>query len=258
MKRSSKELKRLARENLTGHYNIPMGAFVVAGAITLAIELPFSMLQNTHNAPIQSVVFYIAEFLISLIGAVLSVGQIKIHLSMARKQPYELKQLFYGFKNHSDRIILSALLLTVITVITSIPSVIGTYLIRNSLTVENILIFSCLALVSLIINVLIGLFLQLVYYLILDRPDMNVLACFKTSCQLMKGQKGRLFYLLLSFIGMDILVLLSLGIGSLWIMPYQSQTFALFYLDIIDGIPASNNSYDAPNPESNHSFNQYV
>lgn len=258
MKRSSKELKRLARENLAGHYNIPMGAFVVAGAITLAIELPFSMLQNPHNAPMQSVIFYIAEFLISLIGAVLSVGQIRIHLNMARKQPYELKQLFYGFRNHSDRIILSALLLTVITVISSIPSLIGAFLLRTELTLENVLIFSCLTLVTLIINVLIGLFLQLVYYLILDRPDANVIACFKTSCQLMKGQKARLFYLLLSFIGMDILIALSLGIGSLWIMPYQYQTFALFYLDIIDGIPASNDSFHNPNPESNHSFNQYV
>lgn len=258
MKRSSKELKRLARENLTGHYNIPMGAFVVAGAITLAIELPFSMLQNPHNSPMQNIVFYIAEFLISLIGAVLSVGQIRIHLNMARKQPYELKQLFYGFRNHSDRIILSALILTVVTLITGIPSIIGTVLLRRELTTENALIFSCLALVSMILSLLVGLFLQLVYYLVLDNPDMSVIACFKKSCQLMKGQKGRLFYLLLSFIGMDILILLSLGIGSLWIMPYQMQTFALFYLDIIDGIPATNSSNGNPNPESNHSFNQYV
>ena len=35
-----KELKRIARDNLNGNYKIPMGAFLAATLIPLAVELP--------------------------------------------------------------------------------------------------------------------------------------------------------------------------------------------------------------------------
>lgn len=44
-----KELKRIARDNLNGNYKIPMGAFLAATLIPLAVELPFSMLQKMHS-----------------------------------------------------------------------------------------------------------------------------------------------------------------------------------------------------------------
>ena len=34
MKRKSAEIKRIARENLTGHYGLPMGAMVVSVSYT--------------------------------------------------------------------------------------------------------------------------------------------------------------------------------------------------------------------------------
>ncbi|ALR99944.1 molybdenum ABC transporter substrate-binding protein [Enterococcus silesiacus] len=49
------------------------------------------------------------------------------------------------------------------------------------------------------------------------------------SRQLMKGYKGQLFLLDLSFIGWHILALLTLGIGYLWLTPYITATKAAFY-----------------------------
>ena len=40
----SKELKRLARENLAGNYRITMGALLITFAIPMIIEFPFSKL----------------------------------------------------------------------------------------------------------------------------------------------------------------------------------------------------------------------
>ena len=75
MATSCKELKRIARENLTGHYKTPMGAFLMASLITLAIELPFSMLlQSEYATTFQTILYYVVDFLISLLGMVLSVG----------------------------------------------------------------------------------------------------------------------------------------------------------------------------------------
>ena len=62
-----KELKRIARDNLNGNYKIPMGAFLAATLIPLAVELPFSMLQKDAQPLPVTIMFYVAEFLITLL-----------------------------------------------------------------------------------------------------------------------------------------------------------------------------------------------
>ena len=61
---------------------------------------------------------------------------------------------------------------------------------------------------------------------------MGTLEAFRTSARLMQGQKGRLFYIQLSFLGWMILCMLSCYIGYLWIGPYMSQVTVTFYLDV--------------------------
>lgn len=101
-----KELKRIARDNLNGNYKIPMGAFLAATLIPLAVELPFSMLQKDAQPLPVTIMFYVAEFLITLLSMVLSVGILQLHLSLARKKEMTLGMVFYGFKNHPDRYII--------------------------------------------------------------------------------------------------------------------------------------------------------
>ena len=94
-----KESKRIARDNLNGNYKIPMGAFLAATLIPLAVELPFSMLQKDAQPLPVTIMFYVAEFLITLLSMVLSVGILQLHLSLARKKEMTLGMVFYGFKN---------------------------------------------------------------------------------------------------------------------------------------------------------------
>ena len=56
-----KELKRIARDNLNGNYKIPMGAFLAATLIPLAVELPFSMLQKDAQPLPVTIMFYVAN-----------------------------------------------------------------------------------------------------------------------------------------------------------------------------------------------------
>lgn len=53
------------------------------------------------------------------------------------------------------------------------------------------------------------------------------------SRQLMYGHKMDYFLLVLSFLGWDLLGVLTLGIGFLWIAPYQNATYAAFYNDLV-------------------------
>lgn len=94
MNRPCKELKRIARENLSGHYGIPMGALLAEAVISLVAILPFSLLQQEEQTIFQTIIFYAAYFLVALLSSVLAVGLMKLHLSMARKQPYEISMIF--------------------------------------------------------------------------------------------------------------------------------------------------------------------
>ena len=83
----SKELKRIARENLIGKYRIAMGALLITFLIPLIIEFPFSNLVSGDSpSPIQKGVYFVVEILIALISGVLSIGINYIHLNISRKK----------------------------------------------------------------------------------------------------------------------------------------------------------------------------
>ncbi len=256
MRRSSKELKRIARENLTGHYNIPMGAFIVSSMITLAIELPFSMLQSEYATTLQVITTYVAEVLISLIGVVLNAGLIKIHLNMARRKEYTSSQLFDCFKVHPDRYLIAGFLLMLVTFLATLPFIGAMYLYEKDSSTETILIAIAVGIVCLILDVYIQLRFQLVYYVILEHEEMGIWDSISMSSRLMKGNMGRLFYIMLSFVGLSFLSMLSLGIGMLWVAPYRMQTITNFYLDIIDELPES--APAQPLHSQPNYFNQYI
>ena len=53
------------------------------------------------------------------------------------------------------------------------------------------------------------------------------------SKQMMDGNRWRLFYLQISFIGWSLLsALLTFGIGDLWLIPYRQAASAAFYREI--------------------------
>ncbi|MGM0218088.1 DUF975 family protein [Enterococcus sp. AZ126] len=70
-----------------------------------------------------------------------------------------------------------------------------------------------------------------IYYDRYEETDMRpgFLECITRSKHMMKGYKGQLFILDLSFIGWHILAILTAGIGYLWLTPYITATKAAFY-----------------------------
>lgn len=244
MKRNCRELKRISRETLSGHYGIPMGVFLIANTIIFAIGLPFSMLMSEHASAIQTITYYIARVLILLIGVVLSSGQKKIHLQMARKQNYDLFLMFYCFKNQPQRYLLAGFLTLFISLICSIPAIIGAVWIYLERSVISIICCILFCAITMALCIWIQLSIQLIYYFLLDHEDITVKSAFQSSLHLMKGNRGRLLYIYCSFLGMELLSLISLGIGYLWVKPYESQTFVNFYLEILGELPDAGTAFD--------------
>lgn len=226
-----KQLKAVARENLMGKYRITMGAFLIIMVLTMIIELPFSRLINGAATPTSNyILYYAAEFLIAILAGVLQIGLFHMHLSIARKKEFKVSDVFFCFRNHTDRYIIGYFIMFIISTIGMAPAM-YVYFFCDA-TVENVPLIIVLLLLSMVLSIGISLVFALVFYVMLDNENVSVIHCFKIAVSLMKGNIGRLFRIYLSFIGMWILVILSFGIGYLWFEPYRIQTYTLFYLDI--------------------------
>ena len=82
-------------------------------------------------------------------------------------------------------------------------------------------------------------------YILAENPELGVMDAINASKEMMKGNKFRLFCLHFSFIGWDLLSLLTFGILSLFLHPYKEAANAAFYRELT-GTPAqSEGAYDS-------------
>lgn len=241
MKRTSRELKRIARDILNNRYQVPMGAFLTAGLIPAVIEIPFSMSTGDHPSTIQLVILGFAEFLILLIGQVLNIGVMRIHLNMTRGGSYRLANLFDPFRSGTERYFGAAFLFYLLSLLLCIPMILGgIYFYLADITAVSITVMTLTGLLSAVLLTAFTLNYNFIFFFLLDDPQMKVTDAFQNCRLLMRGQKKRLLYLLFSFLGWSALIVCSFGIASLWISPYMTETLVIFYLDCtgeLDRIP---------------------
>lgn len=79
-----------------------------------------------------------------------------------------------------------------------------------------------------------ALALDMAYFVQLDFPGKKAAEITRSSFRLIKGSRLRLFFLQLKFIPLQLLSLLTFGVGSLWLEPYMHMTYTMFYLDLIN------------------------
>lgn len=236
---TAQEIKRISRDNLNNKYRLVMGAFILANLVTAVIELPFSKFLSDNPTITQTIIYYVVEFLIALVSIVMTVGQYSIHLDIARQKrelPSQLR-IFHYFKNQPDRYILAGILLLVLTVISVLPLLAVSFLAESMPDIIYIVLVAVAGIVSLVLFVVIQLHFALLYFVLLEHSEMGLGDAIRVSLGLMKGHKVRLFQLYISFVGFDLLAVLSLGIGFVWVVPYQMQVTTNFYLDVIGELP---------------------
>lgn len=69
-------------------------------------------------------------------------------------------------------------------------------------------------------------------YILADDPEISSKDAFKKAKQMMNGNKWRLFKLEFSFIGWTLLCVLTLGIGTFFLIPYVNAAAAEFYVEL--------------------------
>lgn len=142
-----------------------------------------------------------------LISGPLTLGATQIYMSVIRKnRKPEIGQLFDGFSNFTNSFILyllNSILISLWTFLFIIPGIVKSYSYAMS------------------------------FYILADNPSMAPNDARKKSMEMMHGNKWRLFCLDFSFIGWELLSLLTLGILSFWITPYREAAYAAFYQNLL-------------------------
>ena len=257
MKRKVKELKRIARSNLTGNYTILMKAYIWLNMLILLVEMPFSMMQNDIPFSSQNIIYYIAQMLISVLAIVFVCGQYRMHLSVARTGKAEFKDFWEPLKNQPDRYIIANFILFGITLACLLPMFGGFWLWYQNDSLENTLIALGLACISLVLYTYATLNFNLVFFLMVDDQNLTAVSALKAAYHIVMHYKKRYLYLQLSFLGYMFLNLLTFGIGTLWIEPYMTQTVTLFYLDIkgeLDAIQTERRKNETSDPTVFHAY----
>lgn len=233
MKRTSAELKRLSRESLIGHWGLAIGSDLLLGLIVSAVIMPFYfLLLISGQGTVQVVTYIIAILIISLLAVVMQCGITRMYLGFARKQETGIGMLFGEFTRRPDRYILGALMLFGLEFICVLPGAICWVVGMTAGAVLASVIGAVLYIAGFVVLLLFSLRYSMVFVLLVDQPEMGAVEAFRESARLMTGNKGRLFYICLSFIGWSFLGMLSCGLGMLWVSPYMTQTSINFYRDI--------------------------
>lgn len=234
MKKTSSELKCMAKGLLAGHYGLLSGAALLYGGgslvITMVLELVF---QSDHSF---NILYFICSLIVSLLSTIFTIGYEKMILEISRGHEARLGDLLYGFSHQPDRIILLTILLSLVSLACMLP---GSLLLAAGAIMKLIplTLVGILALLAGTVFLFILSFgYSMVFLLYLDNPEKGVIQLMRESRTLMKGNKGRYFYLQISFIGLMLLSILTCFIGLFWLVPYMEMTSVLFYRNLLNEV----------------------
>ena len=241
MKRSVAEIKRLSREHLMGNYRIMGRIFILAFCLPLILEMPLSGLVSDSTSLPMAFCYYGGELLIAVVSSVLGMGQVLTHLCLARKQVYGTRDVFYCFRYHSNHYFAGAIFLTILELISQAPLYAYTFLWEKAWTdmvLADWLLLAAMGLLSILLKLLFAMLFGLFEQVLLDREEESPWQCLLISWRLLGGSRLRMAGLCLSFAGMLLLSLVSLGMGLLYTIPYMKQAMSVLYLDCIGEEPA--------------------
>lgn len=223
----NKVIKSNARDFIRGRLWMFWSVLLVVGIIeSLANSLPqwifgdrLSTLSdiiagNPDNIPkeISSSIFgwyYVLNVLITIVLIPLNIGVAQNVLAWSRGEDVnKWKVLFGGF--NSAKIFFK----------------------QVGVVVLNTILCALWAILLIVPGIIKGLAYSMYPYVLRDEPDLSVWQTLKKSEAIMKGYKGKLFLMYLSFVGWFILGAFTFGILYIWLTPYVMTSTVKFYDDV--------------------------
>lgn len=211
------DIRRIARENLTGNYwqsvTVAFVAAIFGALITSAgvnVEIREEWVREIPNTVRTFLILAgSAAGTLSLVqlilGGTVQLGYTKYLLNQYNHASLDIKDLFSQFDRFREGFL------------------------QHFLRTLYIFLWSLLFIIPGIIK---SLSYSMTPFIMAENPDMTAKEAIEASKQLMDGHKGELFMLGLTFIGWILLCGLTLGIGSFFLNPYMNAAYAAFYKEL--------------------------
>ena len=228
-KLSVAQLKSVARGQLLGRYGIAIGADVTANGIIVIVSLLCSALTTQNQKTAGAVIAFLITLLLDILSGIFLLGLARFYLNLVCSRPLSVMDVFYGFRHHTDKALITRALIVLMELIVMLPFLVCTafYRARES---SVLFLFSCITLViGGILYVYIILLYSQAYYILAEHPEMSGKEALDASIEMMDGHKMDYFVLLLSFIPWILLCTITCGLAVLYVYPYMDATLVNFY-----------------------------
>lgn len=241
--KSASDFRRIARDALSGRWGIAVLAGFIAsllggvGSGNFSVNLPTEDLAQSPEyaqilqqlLPILLIIFgFMLVFAIAMlvVGSFIRVGYARFNLELLKSRETPDVALLFHYARHLGTtlvaVLLPALYIFLWTLAIAIVTAVSVFL--------NIPPF--LGFLGVIPIMIISYNYAMVPYILAEDPTLRATQALERSKAMMYGHRFRLFCLEMSFIGWSFLCVLSLGIGSLWLVPYMEAAHAAFYKEI--------------------------
>ena len=204
---NSKIMKE-AYASLKGKWGLAIGGNLLVGLIVVAVALVgWRIAGQDWGANLTSLIF----------SPPLAIGITIFSLNIYRDNNPEIDNLFIPFKTNWVNSILA-------------------YFMMGALVAVGFILL-------IIPGIIAALMFSQVFFIMGEDKEIQAYDALVDSLNMMKGYKWKLFKIWLRLFGLSILCIFTLGIGFIWLSPYQNVVFATFYDDIKDSPSFKNQEY---------------
>ena len=194
------QIMKEAQESLKGKWGISIAACLIVGVITIMITILGGYLINEDWG---------GNLLSLFVTPPIGVGLALFFLNIHSGNKLEIKTIFNPFKDVWLNSVLAYFMMIVIIIIGSILFIIP--------------------------GIIAFLMFSQVFYIIAEDNKIDPYNALVKSKKMMEGNKWKLFKIMLIILLLAIVCILTLGIGFIWLAPYQNAVYAKFYNVIKQG-----------------------
>ncbi len=237
---TSSQLKTRAKDLLEGRFGSAVLIIFLGSMITGVLNMTSNsfvsllLLRLKPSSPVVGVITLLISSVVSLFTNIFSVGYALFFLNIASKRSCDIGCLFYGFRWQFGKCLTLSAFFTSVSFVLLLPVQLCSGMFGQTQDTGWLMASLLLSSIAMVASTIFYLVFSQCYFLLLDFPDYTVKQLLRSSMRIMKGHKGRLFYLQVSFIPLVLLALLTCGIGMLWLTPYVQMTYTCFFLNLMN------------------------
>lgn len=224
--KKNSELKTISREKMLGKYGTAIGAFLFMRAIMICATDICRYIANPTGIVLIAIIFILA-----LIEGIFVYGEQGIYMRIASGAETKMNDMFMAFRGDADRAILARFLFMLMLY----GPITVSYIVLMYCRHDMFMMLMAIAVTALLMILMVYLLLTYSQVLLImqDFPQIGVIEAYKRSRKLMKGRKGALLYMYISFIPLHLIGLISFFAGEIFIHPYYKLSLTEFYFDSV-------------------------